>query len=299
MSNIKTAVILKGSRALLQGQKFAPELMTVVGIAGTVTAAVLAARATLKLQPILDETAEDVENIKAEYAHGDTDHSEYKKYLSKAYFTGGVKVAKLYAVPVGVGALSIAATAGGASIQHKRVVGLAAAYKGLDASFNEYRKNVIAEHGEEKDAEYRLGLRAVDEAEKDSEDGSDVPAVLDDEVFGSPYARVFGEMNENWVKEPGFNLMFLRQKQDYLNNRLHARGHLFLNEVYEALGFEHSKAGAVTGWVLGSNGDNIVDFGIYTGGARTENFVNGNENSVLLDFNVDGVIFDKIEKRRK
>ena len=298
MSNIKTAVVLKGSRALLQGKRFAPELMTVVGIAGTVTAAVLAARATLKLQPILDETAEDVENIKAEYAHGDTDHGEYKKYLSKAYFTGGVKVAKLYAVPVGVGVLSIAATAGGASIQHKRVVGLAAAYKGLDASFNEYRKNVIAEHGEEKDNEYRLGLRAVDEAEKDSEEG-DTPAVLDDAVFGSAYARVFGEMNENWVKEDGFNLMFLRQKQDFLNNKLHARGHLFLNEVYEALGFDHSKAGSVVGWVLGSNGDNVVDFGIYTSGARTADFVNGLEKSVLLDFNVDGVIYDQIEKRRK
>lgn len=300
MTNIKTAVILKASRSLFQAQKFSPEIMTVVGIGGTITASVLAARATLRLQLILDDTALDVEAIKSTHEDGSTSDSEYKKNLTHAYFTGGTKIAKLYAVPVSLGLISIAAIAGGQSIQHKRVVGLAAAYKGLDASFNEYRSRVVAEHGEEKDTEYRLGLRAVDgETEKDA-DGNEVPMALDDTVpYGSPYARFFDETHPQWQKEPGFNAMFLRQKQQFLNDKLYAKGHVFLNEVYDALGYDRTKAGAVVGWVAGGEGDNVIDFGVYDGRPSSIRFVNGEENAILLDFNVDGVIFDQIERKRK
>lgn len=304
MTNIKAAAVLKGSRALLQAKKFSPEVMTVVGIAGTVTAAVLAARATLRLQPILDDVKFDVSNIKNGHDQGTIDDKTYKKELSHSYFAFGGRVAKLYAVPVGLGAISIASIAGGASIQHKRVVGLAAAYKGLDASFEEYRRRNIEDQGVEKDAEYRLNLRAVDDdgntvEPKLDDDGNEVPMALDNKLIsGSPHARVFGEMNEYWVKEEGFNLMFLRQKQDFLNSLLYKNGHLFLNEVYDALGLERSKAGAVVGWVVGSNGDNVVDFGIYSGTASSARFVNGEEKSIVLDFNVDGVIYDKIEHKK-
>jgi hypothetical protein len=305
MTNIKTAAVLKGSRALLQAKKFSPEVMTVVGIAGTVTAAVLAARATLRLQPILDDASFDVSALKNARDLGTVDDKTYKKELTHAYFNGSVKVAKLYAVPVSLGVLSIAAIAGGQTIQHKRVVGLAAAYKGLDASFAEYRSRVVEEHGAEKDEEYRLNLRAVDgegntvEPKLDDE-GNEIPMALDNKLIaGSPHARIFDELNENYSKEHGFNLMFLRQKQDFLNNKLYKKGHLFLNEVYQALGFEDSTAGAVVGWVVGSSGDNVIDFGVYSGTPSSARFVNGEEKSIVLDFNVDGVIFDKIAKKNK
>ena len=107
----------------------------------------------------------------------------------------------------------------------------------------------------------------------------------------SIYAKFFDETSTQWTKTPEYNLIFLKGQQQYLNDVLHSRGHVFLNEVYDVLGLDRSKAGAVVGWVLGE-GDDYIDFNLYN--KDNANFVNGDEGSVLLDFNVDGVIYDLI-----
>lgn len=112
----------------------------------------------------------------------------------------------------------------------------------------------------------------------------------------SPYARIFDETCSGWTKDAEFNLMFLLQVQNYANEKLKARGYLFLNEVLDMLGLPRSKAGQIVGWIYKENntdGDNYVDFGIYKT-EKNANFVNGYENCILLDFNVDGPIIDKI-----
>ncbi len=78
------------------------------------------------------------------------------------------------------------------------------------------------------------------------------------------------------------------------------RGYIFLNEIYEDLGFESTETGNVVGWLLG-NGDSHVDFGIFRGD-QTIDFVNGREATILLDFNVDGSILsliDQIDQSKK
>ena len=113
----------------------------------------------------------------------------------------------------------------------------------------------------------------------------------------SEYARFYDCGNEGWTKDPEYNLMFLRQQQNYANEKLKVNGHLFLNEVYDMLGIPRSKAGQVVGWIYDEknpNGDNFVDFGIYDNKDGNRRFVNGYEATILLDFNVDGVIYDLI-----
>ena len=64
------------------------------------------------------------------------------------------------------------------------------------------------------------------------------------------------------------------------------------------LGIPRSKAGAVVGWILTPNGetDNFINFGVFDGDTQVaRDFVNGFEGSILLDFNVDGVIYDRID----
>ena len=113
-------------------------------------------------------------------------------------------------------------------------------------------------------------------------------------VSASEYARYFDESNPNWDENPAFSLMFLRGQQQIANDIFHTRGHLFLNEVYDMLGYEHDPAGAVVGWVKGE-GDDFVDFGLDDKTNKdVRRFVNGKENIILLDFNVSGVIWDKI-----
>ena len=111
----------------------------------------------------------------------------------------------------------------------------------------------------------------------------------------SPYARWFNEKCEAWTKNLESNKFYLLNRQTYANEMLKARGYLFLNDIYGILGIPRTKAGQVVGWVYDPNnpvGDNFVDFGLYA--TRNEDFINGYENSILLDFNVDGMILDRI-----
>ncbi len=50
--------------------------------------------------------------------------------------------------------------------------------------------------------------------------------------------------------------------------------------------------GAIVGWVINGDGDGYIDFGMYDPGSNL--FINNIEPRILLDFNVDGVIYDKI-----
>lgn len=249
-----------------------PKLFFVAGVAGMVTSTVLACRATLKLEETLDAT-EDQGPVKVGFA-----------------------VAKVYAPAAIVGAASVAMLTQSHSILVKRNAALSAAYTALEQGFHEYRARVVEKYGKEEDDRLRYGFE-VEEVKK----GQKITKVdrVNPETGASIYARIFDEYNPNWSKDPEINKIFLRAQQNYFNDLLHARGHLFLNEVYESLGFEHSEAGAVVGWILDEDGDNFVDLGIF--GSRDSDqlreFVNGRESSVLLDFNVDGLIYNKIGKK--
>ena len=80
--------------------------------------------------------------------------------------------------------------------------------------------------------------------------------VVDDNNFG-PYSRFFDESCYEWDKNPEYNLTFLTQMENQMNNQLRAKGHLYLNEVYDALGMERSKAGQVVGWLYDPNNENL------------------------------------------
>ncbi|MBO5319039.1 MAG: hypothetical protein J6B01_04425 [Ruminococcus sp.] len=117
--------------------------------------------------------------------------------------------------------------------------------------------------------------------------------VKDISVNASNYARIFDDGCVGWCKDPEYSLMFLKMQEQYANDILRAKGHIFLNDVYDLLGIPHSKAGQIVGWVYNEEnplGDNYVDFGIN----QNEDFVNGLSNVAMLDFNVDGNILDRI-----
>ena len=114
----------------------------------------------------------------------------------------------------------------------------------------------------------------------------------------SDYARVFDQVNcpDYWENDADYNMMFLQKVERFANDKLIAQGYLFLNDVYQMLGFSPTRAGQCVGWIYDPTnpvGDNYIDFGIF----RPENsrFVDRNENCVWLDFNVDGDILNNFE----
>lgn len=289
-------------------QKHSPEILLGVGIAGTVASAVLACRATLKVEAVLDNHREKVDKIHEcwqKVQDGDIDISAYseqdkKKDLVVTYTQTTVDFIKLYGPAVTLGVASLACIISGHGIMKKRNIALMAAYKAVEEGFSAYRKRVIEEHGEEVDYMYKNGLRKQEIVEAAYTDSDGVKhkaqkkqVLVDDPNGLSVYARFFDESCEQWSKNPEYNLMFLRSQQNYYNDMLKSRGHVFLNEVYDALGIPRTQAGAVVGWMISDNGDNFIDFGVFDGDRpRARDFVNGYERSILLDFNVDGVIYD-------
>lgn len=121
---------------------------------------------------------------------------------------------------------------------------------------------------------------------------------MDDKIKNkefSDYARFFNDVSPAWTKDAKYNLMYLKEQQSYCNELLRVKGHLFLNDVYEMLGIPKTKTGQIVGWVYDENDpnlDNYVDFGLHD--ERNYDFINGYTNIVLLDFNVDGNILDRI-----
>ena len=305
MSNIVNSATKTFHRVGFQIKKHSPEILLVTGITGVVTSAVMACKATTKVDAIIEESKKSIDMIHEGMEAGNICDVEYteedgKKDLAIVYIQTGVKFAKLYGPSVLLGLTSIGCILASNNIIHKRNVALSAAYTAIDRSFKGYRSRVIERFGESMDRELRYNIKTqeVKETVVDEETGKkktvkSTVSVVDPNTY-SDYARFFDEYCAGWTKDAEYNLMFLRQQQNYANELLKSRGHLFLNEVYDMLGIDRTKAGNIVGWVYDEKhpvGDNFVDFGIYVlDNEKARDFVNGRERSILLDFNVDGDI---------
>lgn len=302
------------NQAGLKIKKYSPEILMVAGIVGTVTAAVTACKATLKVKDVMSEKEELQNDIHKYLENPDVDYTEEdsKEDLTKVYAQTGVKIIKLYAPSVVLGGVSIASIVMGQKILKKRNIALAAAYTAIDKGFKKYRANVVERFGERVDKELRYNIKAKEVEKKITDKNGKEKTVkeIQYDIEGNPleniseFARFFDEATSTeHHKDAEYNLMFLRRQQDYANEVLKAKGHLFLNDVYEMLGIPKTKAGQIVGWIYDEknpNGDNFVDFGIYrlSGNEvydeRKRAFVNGYERNILLDFNVDGPIYELI-----
>ena len=295
-------------------KKHSPEILAVAGTVGVVTSAVMACKATTKIDALLEESKERVDFIhdtlsvpamaeKYETKYGEKYTEEQsKKDLVWVYSQTCLKLVKLYGPAVLLGAASLAALLGSNQILRKRNVALAAAYTVVDQGFKEYRGRVVERFGKELDRELRYNIKAKEVTETIiNEDGSETTEtktvqVPDIAPGHSDYCKIFDETCPNWTRDREYNYMFLNKTQAQFNDLLQRRGYVFLNEVYKALGFQPTPAGQVVGWVYDEKdpvGDNFIDFGIHDkNDPEKRAFVNGLEQSIWLDFNPDGVIHE-------
>ena len=166
--------------------------------------------------------------------------------------------------------------------------------KGVTMSKEGYDYDVILTTFKAKKIEEKV----VDEKGKEKKVKKDIQVVDYDRPGESEYARFFDDGNTGWDENPEFSLQFLIRQQNWANELLNHRGYVFLNEVYDMLGIPRTKAGQIVGWVKNNkddNADHYIDFGIFNvNRPKSRDFVNGYENVILLDFNVDGPILDLI-----
>lgn len=301
-------------RSALKVRKYSPELLLGAGVAGVGLSLYGVYKATLKLDEIKKETEERLEKIEDGHAHLTKDvysDEDYERDLKIAKIQGAMKIVKLYGPSISVAMLSVGAIAASHHILSQRNVALLGAYKLLEVGFDKYRERVIDSLGSESDNFFRFGgnelafneavgnrvkeLKENKKLEKKEKDDSEdnLPACykLGDE---SIYAKYFDESSVQFKKDNVMNLFFLKAQQNFANDMLQIRGHVFLNEVYDMLDLPRTKAGAIVGWVK-DKGDNFIDFGIYNPlNDLNRDYINGYARAILLDFNVDGVIYDLI-----
>ena len=291
-------------------QKHSPEILMVAGVAGVITSAVMACKATTKVSTIIDKTKIDIDDI-----HNKIDNpnlvdennlpavytqEEANKDLAIVYAQTGLELVKLYGPSVALGGLSIASIFASNNIMRKRNVALAAAYTAVDTGFKAYRNRVVERFGDELDKELRYDIKAKEVKETVVDDEGKKKTVKKTVQVVDPhdlsmYARFFDAGNPGWDENPEFTMMYLKQQEKYANKRLEERGHLYLNEVYDMLGYPRTKYGQIVGWVYDSKHakDSFVDFGIFNAKVNKA-FTEGQENVAILDFNVQGNILDLI-----
>ena len=270
-----------------------------------VGATVLACIATHK------RTSEFLAEAEARTSRIETYVEEEDQFKAKAvlgmWFVASI--AKIYGPSVGVGVLSAGMLVASNRILNKRGAAIAGALAVTTTAFSKYRGRVKDELGADVDTYlmYKTpiegGMKIVP-ADKKVNPINFEEVALSGEIYDpdedrmgmpSPYARWFDESSVNWRRDANLNSFFLNVAQAQANDMLKIRGHLFLNEVYDILGIPRSDAGAITGWVDDGEGDGVVDFDIFNPANEiNRQFVNGFEDKVLLDFNVDGAMWYKI-----
>ena len=307
----RTELATKARQILVKSKlglkKHSPEILMATGIGVGIVAAVVACKQTVKATQIVEnsrKSLDDIESVKVMAANGEAEYTEEDEKNDRR--TIAIQLTKgmirTYAVPVGLGVLSVTCILASNHILRKRNAALAAAYSALSLDFANYRKRVVDKYGKETDFMLKNGLekeliahQVIDPDTGEVKETKEEVLKYDGEKL-SRYARVFDEVGSTqWTPSPDHNKAFLLMEQNYFNERIKTRGYIFLNEVYERLGFRPTKAGSVVGWVYQNADYEGIDFGIFT--ARTpkaKDFLNGDEPSIILDFNVQGDILSLV-----
>ena len=299
----KTQIMTQASRfvkkAGLHLKQHSPEILLIGGVVGGVVSTVMACKASTKVNDVIEEAKENLEIIR----EADVDEKDAVKAKAAVYIQTGGKLVKLYGPSVALGTASVVSVLASNNILRKRVVAHASVAAAATNSLKEYRDRVVDRFGEDLDKELLYNIKPTEIEEKIVNDEGEEETVkktvnaVDPRTakIASPFSVFFDETCPCWHRNAEYNKNFLLQQQRYANEKLVSQGHLFVNEVYDMIGVPRTEAGQIYGWVHrpdDPNFENYVDFGLinlHDKDARL--FINGHEQSVLLDFNPDGDVF--------
>ena len=305
----KELVTNKLNKLAIKASKKAPTVLIIGGVCGVAVSTVLACKATLKVNDILEEAKQNIDNVHKALEDDSISEEQYSKAdsvkdLAITYKDLGIKLAKLYGPAVLIGTASLVSIVYSHNLLKKRNASLVAAYTMLDASYKQYRKGVKEVFGADVDKGLELGIVRKNENFKEKEN-AEKPYVIDHallkENVSDEYKIIFDEGDRGWENDHFYNMCHLEAKQAYATNLLTNRGYLFLNEVYDLIGHEKTKQGQLIGWFYDPNDptkQNHVSFGLeefrkyYEMAVRDE--AADHPAGIILHFNPDGYILDLI-----
>lgn len=288
----------KVGKMMYTAKTYSPEIFLGVGIAAGVTAGIMLARAH-------KEAEYDVMENHLEIAHtrevidetGDYSAAEKASTMTPLYGKLLLAYIRVYGPSILLASTSVYLILASHGVMKARNEALVAAVKVLDEGFKQYRRRVVDEFGADADERLYFGADKQTVVTKEEIDGKTKKVSKDTNVIAekvSPmvYSRVFERgVSTEFSDNREVNRYFINSNISYLNSKLQLQGWVLLNDVYKALGIEASPEGAVVGWTL-DGGDGYIDAGM-------DLPINQNQgdNRFHLNFNVDGVMYQKISNR--
>lgn len=212
-----------------------PLILTGVGVAGTVTTALLTGRATIKAARLIDENL----------CRGNQDHPHpptHPKMDAKEHL---LLVWKLYVPPVASGVLTVTAIVVANRIGTRRAAAMTAAYALSERAFSEYKEKVIEKIGERKEQAVR------DE-------------VAQDQVNRNPSSETYvnkGTGGQVKCYEPFTGRYFwsdmetMKKAQNDLNYQVLNNYYASLSDFYDLLGLDRTQMSDDVGW----NSDEMLE----------------------------------------
>lgn len=321
MQIIKIGAQNLGHKIVLTAQHHATGILVTCGIGGGFAAGIMACKATLKLPQTMGEIQEEMEVAKTACTE-EEDPKQYRANVTKAYIYAGTEIAKLYGPAMLVAAASTASILYSKRVADKRLASSLNALSITERLFSEYRQRVVEAEGAEADRNYRYGIKEViDEVpildkngvpKVDKKTGEVKTKSLKSKCIATaqgddPWARMFEQGSSiEWEEDPQMNYVKLIQRQDYLNQRLRARGFLFMNDVYEALGYPATAAGQDYGYVYTTDCQDFIDFGLNKRATDDLNcedtrldLLDFGNNSILLTFEGAHYVKDKVWRAQR
>lgn len=316
LTNLTNTLSRVGTAALRTLEHHAPKILLGTSIVCGIGATVTACKATLKLPETMKEITENVEAAKAiEVEEGEQDTAKNKEVV-KSYISGGIKLAKLYGPSVGLTVTSVACALAGNRMMNQRYAGALAALGSTEKMFDNYRKRVVEEFGEEKDTQFANGIREVvteepvlnkdgtPKTDKNGEVKTTKKTSVEYDPSVNKYSRMFDEVSTKaWDPNPDYNVTTLLGRQQYFNDMLHSHRYLFLNTVYKELGYPITAYGQDMGWIIDDDTPNaVVDLGLYdltNSGKRRIEDIDKYTNACLLTFKGVRYIKDKVYRAQR
>lgn len=283
--------------------KHAPTILSVTASAGVIATGYLAWKAGTRFE---DVEGRDWDRRKECLRNADTIPDEdVPKIERKNRILFILDTVRTVAPAAIVGAATITMIYFSNSISKKRLAAMGAAYATLQTAFDGYKRTMVEALGKESvDKILKPKLPNVGKSAEEilsSDNKSDAANVSDAVVNSlkalSPYARIIAEESSTcWDPNEDYTSQNLAAVQLWANRRLERKGHLFLNEVFDQLGLSRTREGAVVGWLKNDEGDGYVSFGDFDASiyrVPSDDYTRVDSN-FIVDFNVDGVIWDKI-----
>ena len=263
-------------------RKHGSKILLVGGIISSVAAIGFTVKKSFKAAEVIDNHNAYREKIDQELPEDEFPEEQRKKAVRKLYFDTGVKLAKTYALPATLEIASLAMFTCGHVKDQKMIYGLSSALGSTVSAFTGYRKAIAAKIGEEAEKDIYNGIRHEKVTNEETKKKEEV-VIIDPNRF-SVYSRIFDECNPNWQNDPQYNLFWLKTQQQIWTDKLRRDKVIFLNDVYESLGFNKIPEGQYIGWAV-ANGDDFIDFGYFDGNReKARDFINGLEASIILTF---------------